>query len=599
MYSLQIDGIDTPFKVARVYGVEALSQLFELELTVVVDEGTFAGKAVVGEKATVVFGPPDAPLRRFHGLVRRIERGEHGEWSAAYRVLVAPRAYRLTLRRDVRIFQDKTVPEIVSAVLQGAGLATPREALQASYVKREYCVQYRESDWNFVCRLLENEGIAFYFEHGASEETLVLVDSPSGFSDLEGGAQLPFRPKAGALAADEHVYSFHFDDELRAGKATLRDYDFKRPALTLEGSFDDGVQSKLELYDYPCEAQELSDAAALAQVRHEEHDAGRRIGDGESGCARVSAGGIFELTEHPSDEVNGRYLITRTVHRGCDRGMFAVETSEPEYENDFQSIPEKVPFRPPRHALEPRVFGVHTALVVGPSGDEIHVDEHGRIKVQFHWDRAGKKDDKSSCWVRVAQPWAGSGFGAMFLPRVGHEVVVSFIEGDPDRPLVTGSVYNGVNLPPYGLPDNKTRSTVLSRSSPGGAAGNELRFEDKKDSEEVFLHAQKDLLVAVENDAKATIGGKSSVEITKTHELKVGDAMTVKVEKDLTQTVGGDQIVKINGSKLEITCSSSKVTISKDKVEIEATDVSVKASGSLNVEASGDVKVKGATVKVN
>jgi type VI secretion system secreted protein VgrG len=487
-----------------------------------------------------------------HGIVRRVEHGEHGKFQTAYRITVAPAAYRLALRRDQRIFQELSVPDIVKQVMTEAGLDAPRLALQGSYSPREYCVQYHETDWNFVCRLLESEGIAFYFEQSESGHLMVLVDAPEGFAPIAGQAQVVFRPPADALVSGEHIHAFRFAVDLRSGKVTLRDYDFHRPNLTLEGAFQGSVHTDLELYDYPGDFQAPPAGSALATVRQGEEDTPRKLGDGTGNCPRLAAGCTFELADHPADDLNARYLLTRVFHRGNDPLMFSGAESEPAYENEFEAIPANVPYRPTRLAFHPRIYGIQTAKVVGPAGEEIHVDEHGRIKVQFHWDRKGKNDEHSSCWMRVAQAWAGTAWGAMFIPRIGHEVVVSFLEGDPDRPLVTGSVYHGVNVPPYALPADKTKSTVKSNSSPGGGGFNELRFEDRKGSEEVFLHAEKDWTIEVKHDKSQHVGRDETLAVDRNRQATVGVNEIEKVGVDRTVNIGANH-TEVVGANLTLT----------------------------------------------
>lgn len=609
MHLFHIEGLDQELRVIRFEGHEGISQLFQFEVVVACKAGDVDFDAVVGKPAVLTFRVGTEP-RSVHGIVESVEQGEEGNKLTGYRVVLVPAVWRLRHRRDSRIFQELAVPDILKKVLDAAGIPGSgyRLAMSGSYAPREYCVQYRESDWAFLCRLMEEEGIAYHFEHTDASHVLVMADSPSAYAPIPGEATLAFRPPLGALVKGEHVSRFRFTQRVRPGKVTLRDYNFKKPGLLLEGKDQAAADGDLEIYDYPGDYDAPGPGGALAKVRLEELQASRKTADGESACARFLPGATFELADHPRDDLNRAYLITRVEHHGAEPGMNNEVDAAP-YGNRFQTIPSDVPFRPPQVTPRPTIKGVQTAIVTGPGGEEIHTDEHGRIKVQFHWDRQGKKNEKSSCWIRVSQIWAGGAWGAVFLPRVGHEVVVDFIEGDPDRPLVVGSVYHGTNVPPYALPAEKTKSTIKSNSSTGGGGFNELRFEDKKGSEEIFLQGQKDwnilikndksqeighdeaLLVKhdrdkrVDNDQSEIIGGHKKIAVAKTHtetigedeSLSVGGNRSVSVDKSHSESVGGDQSVDIGGDQSEEIGGNQSVGVGG------AQDISVGKSMSLSV----------------
>jgi type VI secretion system secreted protein VgrG len=495
VHTFKVKGLDQELRVTRFDGHEGMSELFAFDISLGCAEHDLSFDDIVGSDAVLEIRSGDS-VRHVHGIVSDFEQGELGKKVTAYRAVLVPTVWKLRNRRASRIFQDLNVAEIVEKVLTKAGIQASafRFALQGTYKKREYCVQYRETDWAFVCRLLEEEGIAFFFEHMEDGHGLVFSDNNAAFAPVAGNASVVFRTSAGALQSDEHVSQFLFSQRVRPEKVTLRDYDFKKPTLSLEQ--DASSKDDLEIYDYPGDYDDPKEGARLAKVRLEELRASRRTGDGDAVCPRLVPGFTFTMTEHPRDDFNRKYLVTRVEHHGIVADMG--DAGEKVYENRFQVIPADVPFRPPLVTPKPAVRGVQTAFVVGPAGDEIYTDEHGRVKVHFHWDREGASDDHDSCWIRVAQISAGSAWGAVFLPRIGHEVVVDFIEGDPDRPLVVGSVYHGTNVPPYKLPDDKTKSTIKTNSSTGGGGFNEIRFEDKKSSEEFFMHAQKDLNAVIE-----------------------------------------------------------------------------------------------------
>jgi type VI secretion system secreted protein VgrG len=646
--AFEIDGVTQLFHVVRLDGFEALSELFQLQVTLATQETSSTIRGVVGQEAVLTLSG-GRELRKVQGIVSRFRQGASTKRHVVYHATLVPKLFPLTHRIDARIFQEKSTPEIIEAVLGEAGLASGdyRLALEQTYEPRTYCVQYRESDWAFVARLAEEEGIFFFFEDADGQTRVVFGDSTHGNPAIDGGPNVLFRPPGGGVHSVEAVTQIEHVEELHSGKVTLRDYNFEKPGLSLESTFAGSRHDALETFDYPGGFQVPAGGDRLARLRTEEREATGRTLDGETSSTRFAPGHTFTLEDHPLADLNADYLVTALQHDARQPlGAEIATTAEHGYAARFTAQPRDVPYRPRRLTAKPTIH-VQTAIVVGPDGTEIHTDEHGRIKVQFHWDRRGEKNEKSSCWIRVSQPWAGAGFGGIFLPRVGQEVVVDFLDGDPDRPIVVGRVYHGTNVPPYGLPDHKTRSTLKSMSSPDGEAGNELRFEDEKDSEEVYLHAQKDLTIAVENDRKATVGnddglevtgkrevtvggtesltvdGDTTVDLAKKYTLSVGDKLTIEVTGDAAETVEGKKTIEVQGEKLEITCGQSKVKISQSSVEIESTEVkvkgtgsttiesdgkvevkasgqtTVKADGSVKVEASGMVTVKGAQVKVN
>ncbi len=628
---LDIEGITDEIRVLHFEGHEGMSQLFEFEITFACREALdFA--SVVRKPAVLTMHVDEDTPRVVQGIISRIEQDNpESKWSQ-YRLTLVPRAWLLLHRMDCRIFQDLTAPEIVQKVLQGAGMPSGdayRLSLQETYAQREYCVQYRESDWDFVSRLLEEEGIHYYIDTtGSKGDLLVIADRTASYPSIAGTTTLSFRPGAGALGATmapgNHVSAFQYSEQIRSGKTTLRDWNFLKPSLLLESAKTAATNQDLEVYDYPGEYQVPADGDALAEARLGEQTAGTRLGAGDSACSRLAPGHTFTLAEHPRESFDVKYVVTRVAHRGRNAEAHApMEDGAAEllYENAFEVIPADTLFRPPRVTRRPHVHGVQTAMVVGPAGEEIYVDQSCRVKVQFHWDRLGKKDDKSSCWIRVAQTWASASFGAMFIPRINDEVVVTFLEGDPDQPLIVGSIYHGTNVPPYALPGNKTRSTIKSNSSPGGGGSNELRFEDKKGSEEVFLHAQKDWTIGVENDKNQTVGHDETHHVkhdrtknvdndqtaTIGHDdtLEVKNDQTMTVQHDQALTVQNDRSVTVQNDHTEAVSGNQKVTITKaqtvaisDKQEITVSktrsltvtgDVSETFQAKLTVAVTGDV----------
>ena len=562
MHTLTIDDLEHALRVVRFSGHESVSQLFQVEITVVCDEHDIAPSRVVGRPAALAIHMEGEP-RLVHGIVSRFALGDAGKSRTEYRVTLVPAFWRMRLRSDSRIFQGVTVPEIVTDVLERAGfLRVDRRrqrradradfgdfemALGNTYRAREVCVQYRESDWDFVTRLLEEEGIHFFFEHGEGSHRLVISDAPSQHEALAGGESIAFRPGGGALSGGEHVSRFHFAEEVRPARVVVSDYNFVRPMLPLSAAAQGDGDGQLEVFEHPGNYDLPAAGAGLSQMRLEELQVSRWTGEGESNSARLTPGRIFSLGDHPSAELNRAYLITRIEYRGTEALGEGGSGAAERFTCRFEVVPANVAYRPARRTARPIIHGIQTAIVVGPPGEEIHTDEHGRVKVRFHWDRSGREDDRCSCWIRVAQASAGAAWGSVFLPRVGHEVVVDFIEGDPDRPLVTGSVYHGANVPPYPLPAEKTKSTLKTSSSPGGGGSNELRFEDKKGAEEVYLHAEKDLEIEVGNDKDQSVGGDESLSVSGNRTVQVNESHTETVLLSQTVTVGVAQTVTVGG----------------------------------------------------
>ncbi len=582
---------------------------------------------MVGEKAAFVWKTPEGE-RWIHGIVSRIDQTGRGKKLARYSVRLVPRVWILTLRRQSRIFQNLTTPDILKEVLTSGGIPSDhfKLSLKRSYKPRKYCVQYRETDFDFLSRLMEEEGIFYHFEHTEDGHVMILGDDPVAQVAIAGEATVPFAEESGLVGdegAGEHVGRFQFGHSVRSGTTTLREFDFKKPTLSLETQSQADTEKRLELYDYPGGYPDTSIGNELVRIRLEEARAVRALGSGEGNCRRFAAGYRFMLDEHWNENLNQEYLLVRVQHWGEQPQAAEEDVAEAAealtYHNHFECIPAAVTFRPPRITPRPRVEGPQTAVVTGPSGEEIHTDEHGRVKVHFHWDRLGPKDDKSSCWIRVSQGWAGAAWGAMYIPRVGQEVVVEFLEGDPDRPLITGRVYNADNPPPYGLPGEKTKSTLKSKSSPGGGGFNEIRFEDAAGSEEIFVHAQKDQNIVVGNDRtksvghdekvqiknnrdksvgvdqSETIGSNKKISVGANHDETIGGNMTLGVTGNEKESIQGNRIVSVGGSHDESIGKNQTetVTINWAKTVGVAAEITVGAALAVSVGANSEEKVGG------
>jgi type VI secretion system secreted protein VgrG len=496
--------------------------------------------------------------------VRKFEQTGAAGRFFLYRATLVPNFWLLTLESDCRIFQEKTTEEIVREVLGESGIGSDRFAFRLqnkSLPPRPYCVQYRESDFNFVSRLLEEEGIFYFFEHSEDRHLLVFADSPVGYKPIAGKPKVLFNPGSGTVGEEEVVASLTLTRRLRPGRQTLRDFNFEKPALDLTSDEHGSEGERCELYDYPGSYLEEGQGRRLAQLRLQEQVMYREQAGGSGDCVRFMPGFTFRLHGHEMESANREWLLTEVVHTASQPQVLQERASAggSGYSNRFTAVPSSVAVRPERVTLRPRVYGVQTAIVTGPSGEEIYTDEHGRVKVQFHWDRLGKKDEKSSCWIRVSQPWAGAGFGGLILPRIGQEVIVDFIEADPDRPIVTGRVYHGENRTPYGLPEHKTKSTLKSESSPGGGGFNELSFEDKKGAEEIYLHGQKNWRIAIENDKGQRIGHDES--------LSVGNNRDKSVAVDQSERIGADKTIAVGANHTETIAANMSLTVGANKTE--------------------------------
>ncbi len=631
---------------------EELSRPFEYTVDLLSDENDIDPNKLLGKSMTVGIECPGKQTRNFNGLVSHFTyHGRYGGGYVQYRAILRPWFWFLSHTLDCRIFQEKTVPEIFKYVCKDLNnFSDFSDKLSRQYAKRDYCVQYRESAFDFLSRLLEQEGIYYFFDHTASEHTLVLADAYSSHKKIINGPKIPFRAPGEARADLEHVSSWQVQHELHTTAYTLDDYDFTKPKAKLETKSQvsrQHGQAKFKAYDYPGLYLETKDGEQYAKNRIEELQSKHQRVSGTSDHHGVRVGDLFELSEHPRAAENAEYLIQATE---IEIESAEIEQFRQDAENRFDvrlvAFPSKTPYRPTRLTPKPVVHGPQTAVVVGKKGEDIWTDKYGRIKVQFHWDREGKSDEKSSCWIRVAQLWAGESWGGMHIPRMGQEVVVEFLEGDPDRPLVTSRVYNEDQKVPYTLPDNQTQSGIKSRSTKQGSADsfNELRFEDKKDEEEIYFHAEKDFQRIVENNDTLKVGfdkkdkGDQVVEIFNNQKLTIGDgeasdgsqtiaikkdqktelkegSQTVTVQKDQkTELKTGDHTLKVTAGastiqaakKITLKVGGSSIVIEPAKITIKAPQIAVQGDTSVaikglntNIEGSGMLVQKGGIVKVN
>jgi len=604
--------------LAGFTGTEGLSQLFQFQVELLRPQakGAIPFDGLLAQGVTVELDLPGGAIRHFHGIVNRLSQGHVVQLSQnpdetfiQYRAEVVPQFWLLTRKTQSRTFQYKTVPDILKEVLKG--VATKFE-IQGKFQPRDYCVQYRESDFAFASRIMEEEGIYYFFKHANGSHEMVLANTPQGHPDVPVAKKLIFEQVVGGERPEHRVLRWEKAQEIRSGKVTLFDHSFELPHKHLEAEKAIAASAQagkvahklnvngvpqLELYDYPggyagrfdgvdrgggdkpADVQKIfEDNGRTVEIRMQEEAADALVVSGGGNCGQMTAGHKFTLEKHFDGD--GDYILTKVQHSGEFAANYrAGEGQTFTYRNQFQCIPAAVPFRPERVTPRPTVKGGQTAVVVGPGGEEIFTDKYGRIKVQFHWDRAGKNDADSSCWVRVGTPWAGKNWGIIHIPRIGQEVIVDFMEGDPDQPIVVGSVYNADMMPPWALPANKTQSGIQTRSSPGGSPANhnQIRFEDKKGSEQVHIHAEKNQDIEVENDETHWVG----------HDRKktIDHDETTLVKHDRTETVNNNETITIDGARKETVHKTETIVIDQDRTE------TVHANESITIDKNRTEKV--------
>jgi len=569
-------------------GTEGISRLFKFDLVMHSENRSIAFDSIVGKTATIKVVLQGGQERFINGIIASFSQGGATSTFASYTATLVPWFWMLTRTNDCRIFQNMTVPDIIQKLFQEHGFSDFKNKLHGSYKTREYCVQYRETTFNFISRLMEEEGIFYFFEHEQDKHTLVMADSPGEFKPCPNQSTARYQSAGNVGKTEDIVIEWSIGQEVRPGKYTVDDFNFEKPLMDLTADVDGKDPRKFEIYDYPGEYETRDEGERLAGIRMEEEQTPQTVISGSSSCRAFTSGYRFDLNDHYRRDLNKPYTLM-SVYHSCDAGTNyrssdGGRTSDFAYVNQFQCVPHPLPFRAPRTAPVPVIHGTQTAIVVGPPGEEIYVDKYGRVKVQFHWDREGKYDDKSSCWIRVSQNWAGKRWGAMFIPRIGQEVIVDFVEGDPDRPIITGRVYNAASMPPYDLPAEKTKSSIKSYSYKGGGGFNELRFEDKKGSEQIFIQAQKDQDIRVKNILKEFVGSD-------THLIVKHDQLN-SVSGDKHQHVSGDHNEKVEGT-VSLNAGADMQEKVRSKYAMDAgTEVHIKAGTNVVIESGTTLTVK-------
>jgi type VI secretion system secreted protein VgrG len=608
----------------QMSGTEQLGRLSEYRVQLLSTRSDIKIADVLGKPMGVHLDLPGGGKRHFGGVVTRFASCGWKGSLCRYEAVIHPWLWLLTRSSNCRIFQDKSVVDIVKAVCGDAAYGGVVEldagSLSGTYNPLPYCVQYRETDFQFVCRLLETAGIYFYFSHEESKHTMVLADSYGAHATIPGYDTVEYSGEAGRRIVDqEAVYGWEAAGAILPSSYELNDFDFEKAASsnsgglrvksTIAAAFS---QQAYEMYDYPGGYVAAGDGTALARGRMEAlHGQCEEI-RADTNARGLYPGGLFALKEHPRSDQNRAYLVTSARYELVGDDYATGGGTPADMQCQFTAIGKEHSYRAPRYYDKPVVRGPQTAMVVGKAGEEIWTDKYGRVKLQFHWDRDGKEDENSSCWVRVAQGWAGKGWGAVFVPRIGMEVIVSFLEGDPDRPLVTGCVYNSDAMPPYDLPAEQTRSTIKSNTSKGGGGFNEIRFEDKKDSEEIFVQAEKDFNRVVKNNDTLKVGfekadkGDQTISIKNDQGLDVGGNQTVTITGDQKVTVSKTIVIeattsielKVGGSSIKM--EPAKITVKSAEIMVESdANTTIKAGAMMQIKSGAIMTIEGAMVKIN
>ena len=582
--------------IQAIRGREEFGRMFQYELELLSDDDALALDKLLGQNVTVRLGVgEDGPdIRYINGFVSRLSQHEYRGGMAVYRATVVPWLWFLTRQSDCRIFQEMTFPDIIKKVLKDVGFTDIEDRLSASYSARDYCVQYRETTFNFVMRLMEQEGIYYFFKHENGKHTMVLCDSADAHEPLPNGAEIPYFPPDRAMRDEQHIRSWSVQKQIESLEYELADFDFENPTSPVvsksKKARDYATGPWEAMYDYPGEYVTSADAEHFATIRLQELQARYEQIQGQSDHLGLLIGGRFKLllpAKGLRPDQEREYIITSTSLQASQDlfGSGGGSGDDDLYSIGFTVLPATETFRPPRSTPKPLIQGPQTAIVAGKSGEEIWTDEHGRVKLQFHWDRYSAGDEKSSCWVRVSQNWAGKRWGVFFLPRVGQEVIVEFLEGDPDRPIITGRVYNGQNLPPYKPNEMGTMSTIKSNSSKGGGGFNEIRFEDKKDEEQLFLHAQKNMDVRVLNDRFETVMHDRHLVVENDKHEHVKHDRHVTIDNDQFEKVGRDKNIAVAGKQAEEITDSKSLKVVGDVAEVFEANQSTEVTGDLYIKA--------------
>lgn len=547
-FDFTVQGVAYQFRVERFEVTEALSAPFHINLSLISVNFDVEFEELARKPALLtLYGQGRQSARMFHGIINEVRYLGEQRRFALYQISLVPQCWFLTQRQDCRIFQQQSIPDIIGHVLDSASVTDYRLELSATYLPLDYILQYRETDSHFMQRLFAENGIWYYFEHSAKNHTMVIVDSNDAITPLactlDNGSHLGpliYHTQSNCHAEHEHIFNLEQINRVRTNHVIYTDYHYLKPQIPQQASSHHDAKQDLAIFDYPGRYANSQVGTTRAAESMAEKNVDSQQISANSNVMRLATGKSVAICQHPRATINQEYTLINIVHSGRDPSVYEEQASDmpSTYHNTFIGIARQVIFCAPK-MLAPHVEGPQTAVVVGPEHEEIYTDYLGRIKVQFHWDRYGQKDEHSSCWIRVSQSIAASTWGAVCLPRIGHEVIVTFLDGDPDRPLVTGSVYNGINYPPYSLPSNKTRTTFRTQTYKGDGY-NELSFEDQANQEEIYIHAQKNMSTRVLNHRFRDIGQDEF--------LKVGRHQTNSIAGNQQENIDGDKQTHVNGT---------------------------------------------------
>ncbi len=569
--------------LTQLIGEEEVSSLFEYRIEMYSKDKDISSESIIGKNVNLKIMKVDESAVQLdsyyyiNGFIRNFQaEGHRLQELRCYSADVVPWFWFLTQTTDCRVYQNKTVKEIACQIFSDNGFSDYQFKLIGKHPRRDYCVQYKESDYHFLTRLFEEEGIYYYFEHTVGKHLLVLGDHIGGYGTCQ---ESSVTYHAGTMIPHT-IHAWSHDREFRTGKHAKRDYDFEKPGNPMQTVVNANMPitgvNKYERYHYPGRYAEKSFGDQLTRLRVEREEAAHELIHGKSSCRSFSPGHTFTLDRHddaPSETSN--YMLLSVEHKITDHSH-TTNSEGKGYTNTIRCIPANRIYRPPLVSVWPTMKGPQSAVVVGPPGEEIYTDKYGRIKIQFPWDRYGHHNENSSCWVRVSHNWAGKNWGGVFLPRIGQEVIVDFFDGDPDRPIVTGRVYNAEQMPPFELPTNKTKSGIVTRSTKGGtgANANSICFEDKKGKEHLLLHAEKDMGVEVENDESHSVGHDRSTSVTSNDTLSVGKVLKISAGESIEFICGSSKVsmdsngsISINGVKIDIT-GAAQISLNSPKVNL-------------------------------
>jgi type VI secretion system secreted protein VgrG len=588
--------IDTPLGpdalILRSFsGQEAVSQLFRFQLELLSENDSISFDAIIGKNVRIHLQTVQDE-RGFNGFVSRFSQGRRDERFTYYHAEVVPWLWFLTRKADCRIFQRQTAPDIIKKIFGELDFNDFDLRLYGTYREREYCVQYRETDFNFVSRLMEEEGIHYFFEHDdqATKHVMVLADDGAAHKPCPGQPKARCDFAIGGSRTEDLINELRAEQEYRPSAWTHTDYNFQTPSTDLLVTVKD--KDQYEIYDYPGLYAKKGDGDQLAKTRLEETLAFKSRVSGKSGCRCFTTGSLVEITDHYRKDNNKKWLLTVVYHQCTMGGAYATGSSDEGffYANTFECVPATVPFQPARVTPKPSVQGCQTAVVVGPAGEEIYTDEFGRVKVQFHWDRQGKKNEDSSCWMRVSYPWAGKGWGAIHIPRIHQEVIVDFLEGDPDQPIIVGRVYHAENMPPWKLDAKKVVSGFKSDSTKGGGGYNEFSMDDTKGTELITVHGQHDMNTTVLHDGKEIVKNNKN--------LHVVQELRTQVDQKVSHTVKGDVAEHFKSNHAEIVDGERYLKANRIILEA-ASEICIKVGGNhVHITPAG-VVVQGTMVNIN